>query len=201
MIFCRDARRSKALFETEAKASGFIKYNRYAIKRQTGIAPIRAYHCTSCGGWHVTSRKVVFDLPDKAEVMIAAYQREYGLDGKKEEKNNSLSRAEYLHKKQEQRREERLKERERIREQEQEVVNLLKARIGNDGPLMVIYKDIEEIQAFLKNKTDKTRIYKHITKTYEKLGKVIYTKKSTPLIAILKNKLDSLLTYCQNHQF
>lgn len=184
LIFCRDARRSKALFETEAKAMAFIKYNRYAIKRKAGFAPVRAYHCTSCDGWHVTSRKAVFDVPDKAEVMIAAYNREHNLDW--QNKRDRLREQ-----KREQRREQEL-EQKLIQEREQEAAHLLKARIRRNGPLMALYKQIEEIHKLIKSKTDKTRTYKAFTKAYQKLGIIMDSQSPTTDIQIIKDKLDSI---------
>lgn len=56
-VFCRAIRRSKILFETEKKAENFIKFNAAEIKNSSGVAPIRAYFCEVCGGWHVTHRR------------------------------------------------------------------------------------------------------------------------------------------------
>lgn len=55
-VVCGNTRRLKLVFATEEKALNFIKYNAEDIKQQNGYAPIRAYYCTSCGGWHVTSK-------------------------------------------------------------------------------------------------------------------------------------------------
>lgn len=54
-IFCIECQRTKMLFESKSKALNFIKYNSTDIKEEHGVAPIRAYLCKSCGGWHVTS--------------------------------------------------------------------------------------------------------------------------------------------------
>lgn len=43
------------LFESESKASNFIKFNKDEIVKETGKAPVRSYYCQFCGGWHITS--------------------------------------------------------------------------------------------------------------------------------------------------
>ena len=43
------------LFETQAKADNFIKYNSEGILEENGKAPVRSYYCEMCGGYHVTS--------------------------------------------------------------------------------------------------------------------------------------------------
>ena len=53
-VYCPIAMRPKMVFETEQKALRFIEMN---ADQFTGTAPIRAYFCTGCGGWHVTHRK------------------------------------------------------------------------------------------------------------------------------------------------
>lgn len=64
-IVCRACNRLKILFLTEDKALNFIRWNAEEIKKQTGRAPIRAYYCEKCGGWHVTSQpKKWFTKPD-----------------------------------------------------------------------------------------------------------------------------------------
>ncbi|MBQ6724058.1 MAG: hypothetical protein IJQ84_06050 [Paludibacteraceae bacterium] len=53
-VYCPIAMRPKMVFETEQKAMRFIEMNADQFK---GTAPIRAYFCKGCGGWHVTHRK------------------------------------------------------------------------------------------------------------------------------------------------
>lgn len=55
--FCPDARRTKMLFETEGSAKRFIQFNSEEILEDEGKAPVRAYYCVACAGWHVTSLK------------------------------------------------------------------------------------------------------------------------------------------------
>ena len=54
--FCVDAGRAKMLFQSEGAAKRFIQFNAEEILEEEGKAPIRAYHCIACGGWHVTSQ-------------------------------------------------------------------------------------------------------------------------------------------------
>lgn len=54
-IFCIGCHHSKMLFETQAKAENFIRFNGSDIAAQSGKAPSRSYYCTFCCGWHVTS--------------------------------------------------------------------------------------------------------------------------------------------------
>lgn len=53
--YCSACKRTKMLFETQAKADNFIKFNSTEILEETGHAPIRSYYCIFCMGWHVTS--------------------------------------------------------------------------------------------------------------------------------------------------
>ena len=55
-VLCKECGRTKMLFESEKKALNFIKFNSEEIKESKGRAPVRAYFCEFCGGWHVTSR-------------------------------------------------------------------------------------------------------------------------------------------------
>ena len=54
-VFCVACKRSKMLFETQAKADNFILYNKDEIEEENGKAPVRSYYCSLCGGYHVTS--------------------------------------------------------------------------------------------------------------------------------------------------
>lgn len=53
--YCVACRRPKMLFETQAKADNFIRYNAAEILQAGHRAPVRSYYCSLCGGWHVTS--------------------------------------------------------------------------------------------------------------------------------------------------
>lgn len=61
-VYCIAGGRSKMLFETEKKALTFIKFNKDEIEEETGYAPIRAYYCDVCFGWHVTH------IPDGSKI-------------------------------------------------------------------------------------------------------------------------------------
>lgn len=57
-VYCPACHRTKILFETQAKADNFIKFNSEEILRnswRTHKAPVRSYYCQLCGGFHVTS--------------------------------------------------------------------------------------------------------------------------------------------------
>lgn len=54
-IFCIGCKRSKMLFESQAKADNFIKFNSDDIAAQSHKVPTRSYYCSFCCGWHITS--------------------------------------------------------------------------------------------------------------------------------------------------
>ena len=54
-IFCAASRRPKMLFETEAEALAFIRFNSNDILKESSRTPVRCYYCQLCGGYHVTS--------------------------------------------------------------------------------------------------------------------------------------------------
>ena len=56
-VYCPDCGRTKMLFESEAKALRFMKFNKEEIELENGKAPVRAYECKMCGGWHLTSKE------------------------------------------------------------------------------------------------------------------------------------------------
>lgn len=53
--FCLGCHHDKMLFETQAKADNFLKFNKETIAAVSGKAPTRSYYCSFCCGWHVTS--------------------------------------------------------------------------------------------------------------------------------------------------
>ena len=73
-FFCREAQRSKMLFESQKKAENFKQYNNKEILNELGYAPVRSYHCIACDGWHLTSRREERDLPSKTELVLEAYK-------------------------------------------------------------------------------------------------------------------------------
>lgn len=54
-IFCVACGRPKMLFESEAEAQAFIRFNSGDILKVSRKAPVRSYYCQLCGGYHVTS--------------------------------------------------------------------------------------------------------------------------------------------------
>ena len=75
-VFCKDCGRSKMLFETEKKANTFIKFNSEEIEQWSGYKPERAYFCTYCGGWHVTSQKENLNVKSRTERILDLYNEE-----------------------------------------------------------------------------------------------------------------------------
>lgn len=50
-VFCQQCHRLKMSFETRDKALRFIRYNGPEIGDT-----LRAYHCSACCAWHITSK-------------------------------------------------------------------------------------------------------------------------------------------------
>lgn len=75
-IYCAQCLRPKMLFESKVKAQNFIKFNADEIMEETGLAPIRAYYCSACCGWHVTSQ---YRSEDLSTVVYNLTQKEYDL--------------------------------------------------------------------------------------------------------------------------
>ena len=75
-VFCKDCGRSKMLFETEKKATTFIKFNGDDIEKESGFKPERSYFCTFCGGWHVTSKKEFLNIKSRTEIVLDIYNEE-----------------------------------------------------------------------------------------------------------------------------
>ena len=61
------------LFETQAKANNFIKFNRDLMIQDGRKPPVRSYYCEICGGYHVTSNNSMTDakLLDKRDKALA----------------------------------------------------------------------------------------------------------------------------------
>jgi hypothetical protein len=56
LVFCTQASRPKLRFNTEAKALRYMMWNSEEILRENGKAPVRAYWCSHCRCFHITSR-------------------------------------------------------------------------------------------------------------------------------------------------
>ena len=87
LIYCPQCKRSKQRFESKKEADMFIKYNAEECKQENGYAPIRAYYCQACCGWHLSSRakfyptkqvmkKKIVRLYAKREELIPKYETE-----------------------------------------------------------------------------------------------------------------------------
>lgn len=87
-VFCLIINRPKMLFETEKEANGFIKFNEDTVRNsgKKKFKKLRAYHCISCGGWHITSiqltKKQIKEKDDRINRII---------DNKKKEKELKLA--------------------------------------------------------------------------------------------------------------
>jgi hypothetical protein len=69
-IMCPDCGKSKMLFETEAKANNFIKFNSEEFENGDEL---RVYYCPACCGWHITHQKIHQNMFNRTEEMIKAY--------------------------------------------------------------------------------------------------------------------------------
>lgn len=69
-IMCPDCGRQKILFESEAKANNFIKFNKDVINNGDKL---RAYYCSACCGWHISHQKFHKDMEGRTDKMIEAY--------------------------------------------------------------------------------------------------------------------------------
>ena len=72
-IMCPDCGRAKMLFESESKASNFIKWNGGDIDTHGG--ELRPYYCPACCGWHISSKPHVEQYDHRTEELIGAYNR------------------------------------------------------------------------------------------------------------------------------
>lgn len=69
-VFCLSANRPKILFEEKKQALNFIRFNHDEILVSSGKAPVRAYFCSSCAGWHVTSKRLPMTYRKKTREML-----------------------------------------------------------------------------------------------------------------------------------
>lgn len=70
---CPDCGHKKMLFETEAKANTFIKFNGSEINSHGN--PLRPYFCPACGGWHISSHKYNSKYENRTDKLIDDYKR------------------------------------------------------------------------------------------------------------------------------
>ena len=71
-IMCPDCGRAKMLFETEAKAKNFIKFNGDDIHHD---GELRVYFCPACGGYHISSKEYKKNYDSNTDKLIAAYKQ------------------------------------------------------------------------------------------------------------------------------
>lgn len=71
-IMCPDCGRAKMLFETEAKAKNFIKFNGDDIHHD---GDLRVYFCPACGGYHISSKEYKKNYDSNTDKLIAAYKQ------------------------------------------------------------------------------------------------------------------------------
>ena len=76
-IMCPDCGKQKMLFESEAKANNFIKWNKDEIENGDKL---RAYYCSACCGWHISHQKFHKDMEGNTDQLIEAYNREKELE-------------------------------------------------------------------------------------------------------------------------
>lgn len=69
---CPDCGRAKMLFETEAKAKNFIKFNGDDIHHD---GELRVYFCPACGGYHISSKEYKKIYDSNTDKLIAAYKQ------------------------------------------------------------------------------------------------------------------------------
>ena len=82
-IFCVACQRPKMLYETQAKADNFIKFNRDLMLQEGKKPPVRSYYCEICGGYHVTSnpsREAAMKLDERDKVLVKRIEARTGKD-------------------------------------------------------------------------------------------------------------------------
>lgn len=60
------------VFETEKKASNFIKFNKDEVEKEN--TSLRAYYCEGCGEWHITSHKYKKYYDTQLDSLMQAYE-------------------------------------------------------------------------------------------------------------------------------
>lgn len=72
-VYCIDANKAKMVFESKKKALNFIRFNAEEMMNEGKKVPVRAYYCSACGGWHLTSNpnEEAFEYGSRLEMMIA----------------------------------------------------------------------------------------------------------------------------------
>jgi hypothetical protein len=78
---CPDCGRPKMLFETEAKAKNFIKFNSDNIDCNEELRP---YYCPACCGYHISSKKFKKAYEKQTEKLLKAFRQSTELTPLKE---------------------------------------------------------------------------------------------------------------------
>lgn len=73
-VMCPECGRSKMLFESEAKAKNFIKWNGDDIDTNGG--ELRPYYCPACGGYHISSKPHKASYDHSTEALIKRYKKD-----------------------------------------------------------------------------------------------------------------------------
>lgn len=69
-IMCPDCGRAKMLFETEAKANNFIKFNSDTFENGEEL---RVYYCPACCGYHISSKPHKRSYDSQTDRLLKAY--------------------------------------------------------------------------------------------------------------------------------
>lgn len=67
---CPDCGRAKMLFETEAKANNFIKFNSDTFENNEKL---RVYYCPACCGYHISSKPHKHSYDSQTDRLLKAY--------------------------------------------------------------------------------------------------------------------------------
>lgn len=60
--YCPACGKTKMLFQSEKEAQTFLRYNQEEIEECNGKAPVRAYYCDMCLGWHLSSQRRAYKV-------------------------------------------------------------------------------------------------------------------------------------------
>lgn len=94
-VMCPDIGRPKMLFDTEAKALNFIKFNGEELKGDA--SKLRVYWCPACGGYHISSHKPKkWDDGRRTEKLIKAYRKDLKEGGKFSKLDGTLEAGKYF---------------------------------------------------------------------------------------------------------
>lgn len=69
---CPDCGRQKLLFDSEAKANNFIKFNKDNYENGDDLRP---YYCPACCGWHLSSHPFHPAMEGQTDKLIEEYHK------------------------------------------------------------------------------------------------------------------------------